>query len=774
MFDTVIRNNKSRILIQCGAVLSLLMPMAAANAQAQAEATGGTTLEPIQLEEIIVTATRRASGLQKVPLAVSAFTSEDLENRQISTTLDLVRTVPNLFGSNNTGVASANTYFLRGLGSTEQIATIDPAVSTYVDDVVVPRQNANNYGFFDIEQIEVLRGPQGTTFGRNATGGAISVRLKKPTEDPGGFLQVGYGSFDQVLVRGDVNLPVSPKVLTKVTGFYTEDNGYITNVGNGEKLNALENWGLRGAVRLLPNDRLTVDLSAEHMDGGGVYIRSFAGSNSRTILRATQSGGTSDEVADAVAGRGLRADYDSTAATANIEWRHDTGNIQAISGYRNVGQSFVLDFSLPVSAAAVPLPFVLTNEGTYEMFSQEFKAVGSLLDDRLSYVAGLYYFYEDNQTVAGQVFGTAVSCSNGLFGDGNMTCNGRPGYSSVRDINNTTSSYAAYLQVDYSVTEQLTAILGARYTNEVKKLDLRPTSFGGITSANLRAIGTPTRLETDKITPRFGLTYQVDPDIQVFATVTNGYKAGGWNSRTAYIPQTFEDMDPETTWSYEAGIKSDLFNRRLRINATAFVAETDGLQLSYTTPGPIAGTTLSTQDNVGDIRVKGLELEVSARPVAGLDVFATLGIQDGEYTRVSPDAQSFTTPAGAFVNAIDESDALSRLPETSFAMGATYTLPVEALFGELIFSGELTYTDDFWTTASNTTPANPRTPTALNTLAEGYTLYNLSVAYVSDDDAWRLAVECKNCSDKLYLTSVFNGYYYGDPRRIKATLTRRF
>lgn len=753
------------LTLKLGASLALL----AASLPALAQDNSG-----LQLEEIVVTATRRTASLQDVPVAVSAFTAADLENRQITSTLDLVRSVPNLFGSNNTGVPSANTYYIRGLGSTEQIATIDPAVSTYVDDVVVPRQNANNYGYFDVEQMEVLRGPQGTTFGRNSTGGAISVKLKKPSDELGGFLQTSYGNYNQVVVRGDVNVPVSEKVLTKFTGFYADDSGWTRNTANGEKLNDLTNWGGRGAVRLLPNDDVTIDLSVEHMDGAGLYLRTFANDRDETRTAATKHGGTSDLVADALNNRGLRTEYNTTAATADIEWRLDGVSLESITGYRTIDQQFVVDFSNPASRTSNPVPFYLTNDGGYDMVSQEFKAVGNLFDDRLSYVAGLYYFYEDNKTLAGQVLGGTISCSNGLFGDGNMSCNGRRGYSSVRDIRNTTSSYAAYAQFDYKLTEELTAVVGARFTNEVKKLDLKPTAYGGITTKDIVAAGIKTRLETNKVTPKFGLNYKIDQDIMLFASATNGYKSGGWNSRTAYLPQSFQDMQPETAWSYEAGLKSDLFDRRVRFNVTGFVTNTDNLQLSYTTPGPLPGTTLSTQNNAGDIQVKGLEFEFTVRPAAGLDVFATLGLQEGKYTAVNPSAQSFTNAAGAFVNAIDPSDELSRFPKRSLAIGATYTVPVETLNGSFIFTGEANYTGGFWTTASNTTPSNPRTPTALETFARSYTLYNVGASYLSDDGAWRMGFECKNCSNKLYLTSVFNGYYYGEPRRYRVSLTRKF
>lgn len=166
-----------------------------------------------QLEEIIVTAERKEASLQDVPVAVSAYNETLMEKLQIEETLDLVNVVPNLFGGNNTGLGTANMYYLRAQGNDESIATFDPPVGTYVDDVYVSRQNANNFAFFDVDRIEVLRGPQGTLFGRNTTGGAINVVLKKPGESTGGFAEIGFGRFSELMVRGTVDLPVSDSTL---------------------------------------------------------------------------------------------------------------------------------------------------------------------------------------------------------------------------------------------------------------------------------------------------------------------------------------------------------------------------------------------------------------------------------------------------------------------------------------------------------------------------------------------------------------------------------
>lgn len=247
-------------------------------------------------------------------------------------------------------------------------------------------------------------------------------------------------------------------------------------------------------------------------------------------------------------------------------------------------------------------------------------------------------------------------------------------------------------------------------------------------------------------------------------------------------------MTPEKTWSYELGIKSELFDRRLRINANVYWMETEGLQLSYTTPGPLPGTSLSTQDNAGDIEAKGFELEFVARVNEYLDVYGSLGLQDGEYTFVNPRAQSSCSNTGtivngacapmapfttsAYTNAIDLNDGLSRFPETTANLGLNVNVPAPALAGSFRFTLEGLYTAGFWTTASNARPdfqlipGGPFiTPAALNTRSDGYKLLNAGVAYTSDDGHWKVNLDCKNCADETYVISVFNGLFYGDPRR---------
>ena len=243
-----------------GGAAPALAQTAAAKAAAGSEANGPVTV----IEDVIVTAQRREESLQDVPLSVTAFTSIEMERRNISSALDLVQYVPNFVGHNNTGLATANAYFIRGVGDTESLASKDPPVGTYVDDLFFSRQSANNFSFFDVERVEVLRGPQGTLFGRNTTGGAINVVVKKPGTTFGGFAEAGYGRFSQVTGRASVDVPLSANLLTKLSAYYSDDNGYVKNVTTGERLNDERGYGGRLAVRVLAEgDYATVSQNPE-------------------------------------------------------------------------------------------------------------------------------------------------------------------------------------------------------------------------------------------------------------------------------------------------------------------------------------------------------------------------------------------------------------------------------------------------------------------------------------------------------------------------------
>ena len=431
--------------------------------------------------DIIVTAQRRAEKLQDVPIAISAFTADQLRAQGVSSALEIGQFVPNLIAQNNTGLGSANAYYLRGLGNTETIPTFDPPVGTYVDEIYLSRQNANNLNLFDVKRIEVLRGPQGTLFGRNTTGGAISVIMKEPGKVLGGYAEAGYGRYNKRLLRGSVDVPLAPTLSIKLSGYRQKDDGYVKNVTTGDKLNDDDGWGIRLGIHgdLSPNVRWNA--SYAHIKADGENILNFAcnpanpsdcsGRFATTGLR--ENSATSQFAGLAVPIQGRKANFnlgnntETDLVTSKLEF--DVApqmSVALITGYVRQAQQYALDFydgrSGPTLTNPFPtvvgLPrggFTIINDGKSDQISQEVKVSGVLGQNLLNYVAGIYYIKENVKTDFADVFANALT-----LGD--------------RILSNSTSALAGYAQGDLNLGKiKLTA--GIRYTDETKKISFFDT-----------------------------------------------------------------------------------------------------------------------------------------------------------------------------------------------------------------------------------------------------------------------------------------------------------
>ncbi|WP_168190207.1 TonB-dependent receptor [Luteithermobacter gelatinilyticus] len=699
--------------------------------------------EALVLEEIVVTAQRRAQGLQEVPIAVSAFSETEMEARQITETLDIMAYVPNMVASNNTGLGTANTYFMRGLGNTESIATFDPPIGTYINDIYISRQNANNFSFFDVERVEVLRGPQGTLFGRNTTGGAVNIILKRPGEEMAGFAEAGYGRFDRVSFRGAVDLPVSDKVLTKFSAYYVDDDGFVDNVTTGETLNDETSWGLYGAARILISENATWDASVSYMDSNKASILNFVDPDTgdRVSRTGLSSAGTGLDLV-----RGPKNDLplgnrtDTLILTSSLQLDYEGVNIEFLTGYVDLHQDFLLDFlDGPVSYGG----FTIVNIGDHEQFSQEIKLNGTLGGDKLDYVVGLYYLDENNVVDFADIFDV-----------------GFPLVLADRILSNSTEAWAAYGQFDYHLSEQLTATAGVRYTDEDKTIGYVDNRGGGLTTEAMVAAGIPVRQNAKVWTPRFVLDYSFDEDISVFVSATRGFKSGGWNARgTTAVANT--PFDPEKIWSYEAGLRSELLDRRLRLNVTAFYSDISELQVvSGVDVG--GGNIQFLTDNFADMDVKGVEAELYWLVAEGLSIYSTVGLMDAEYTNIDPSvlAQQAACQAGdvascnrGIVNPRGDISEPSRTPDVTLNLGFTYEVPVNALKGRIISTANMRYMSEHFVNTSNPDVG----------LVDNRLLFNGGISYVTDDDRWTVSAECRNCFGEEYVHTVLIVPYLNDP-----------
>lgn len=732
-----------------------------APAWAQATTAGPDEAPESGLSDIVVTAQRREQSLQDVPVAVSAFTAGDLAAKQIETTLDIPRLVPNMVGTSNVGIGSANTYFIRGLGNTESIATFDPPVGTYVDDIYISRQNANNFSFFDIERIEVLRGPQGTLFGRNTTGGAINVILKKPAAEMGGYAEASYGSFDSWRGRASIDVPLSDKVLTKFSGFALRSDGFVRNLTTGERNNGEKGYGGRAALRLLPTEDITWDLAADYIYGNQVNLpstRSDGDLFSRTGL-SRRSSPLAALVAGRKAGFNLQNVTRNLSVTSNLQI--DTGGptINVITGYRRLKQDYLSDLFDGRFATG---GFAIVNAGRFEQFTQEVKLAGKL--GAIDYVAGAFYIHEKNRTDFADVFTLDLG---GV---------GLPLVLSDRVLRNTTSAPAVYAQFDWHATDRLTVTAGARYTHEKKRVGVAPNAnpalFGvPYGTADIQAAGVPLRQSISLLTPRVAIEYRTGPSFMAFASATRGFRSGGWNAR-ALTAENFRVFGPEKVWSYEAGIRSELLDRTLRLNVTGFYTDVNGFQVPLGFVDSTGAINFVTQ-NGSDFRNYGVEAEAQFVPATGVSLFANVGLQRARYKDPNAviQAQQAACRAGQpgscgqGIVAPDGTLAIpERAPRFTTSFGGSYEIPI----------GDYRLTPS--ANASYTSRQTVGTAAVPGDFVSGQWLVGAALIFRPVDGPWRVGVDCSNCFNNLFVGSNFPpGFtFYNEPRVVRVTAGVQF
>lgn len=783
------------------------------------------------LEDIVVTAQRRAESAQDVPIAITAFNAETLQTRGINTALDVTQFVPNLVGLNNTGLGTANAYYLRGVGNTESIATFDPPIGTYIDDVYISRQNANNFSFFDVERVEVLRGPQGTLFGRNTTGGAIAVVMKDPGDTIGGYVEAGYGSYQRKLARGSIDLPLSPQFAIKLSGYWQDDNGYAKNTTTGERTNQNDGWGLRLGVKGELSDSITWRASYMHTFADAANVANFdcdpanpTNCDGRFVTtglkKVNDFGGRFTGRKDDF-GLGNTARMDMVTSNLEIGLSGDM-KLNLITGYLDMAQKFALDFADGRALPSLVLPsppvrgytlggFVIANDGKHKQFTQEVKLSGSLGDGLVDYVTGVFYINEKNDTDFADLFNLGLAPPPAGF----------PFLLADRRLKNNTKAWAGYAQVDINPTDALTFTAGIRYTDEEKTFNITDNKASCndgtveatcLVNANLKAangVAIPTKLRTKVWTPRFALNYKVNDDVLLFLSATKGFKSGGWNAR-ATAPAEALPFGPETAWSYEAGLKADLMDNRLRVNLTGFLLDIKGLQ----TPSAFTranGSIAFITRNFANYRNKGLELEVTARPADGFTVFGSIGYMDDEY-RLDKNAAAFdlygvqavagqlaacaaqlaagkipvgsgtdnATACGVGIVAPDGSLAEPvRSPAWTMAFGASYDAPLGGGLS-LVPSVNASWRADSETGTSQvsfysqsfTSPGGVTYGGNLKGLGNFVTgsfskarwIANASLALKSEA-GWSLTAECKNCFDQEAVESTLANVLYLNPPR---------
>ncbi len=791
-------------------------------------AAGATGAAGDGLTDIVVTAQRRIESQQNVPIAITAFSAEKLEAQGITNTLALAQYVPNMIAMNNTGLGSANSFYIRGLGNTETIPTFDTPVGTYIDDVYMSRQNANNLSLFDVQRVEVLRGPQGTLFGRNTTGGAINVIMAQPNLDRiGGYAEAGYGSYNKKLVRASIDLPLADTFAIKVSGYWQDDHGYVKNVTTGQRLNDDDGWGVRLGLRGELASWAHWNASYAHIVADGENIINFTcnpaaptqcdGRYSTTGLVAARTLTTSAFAPLVVSGQKAnfgQGNYtQSNIVTSNLALDvTPDATLTLITGYISQAQQYALDFydGRGGPSLAVPNPAVqgysrggydITNYGKSDQFSQEVKlngSIGTLFD----YVAGAYYIHENVRTDFADIFSTSATTAL-LLAD--------------RVLTNQTEAYAGYAQGDVNLTRRLKLTAGVRYTDETKTFqfhDNRAICNTGTLPANCldtrnlvaaNGVAIPTSQNVKIWTPRFAVNFKPTKDMLLFASATKGFRSGGWNAR-ATSPTIALPFGPEKVWSYETGIKSELFDRHVRANLTVFYEKVNDLQTPSGLVSPTGAVSFITR-NFADYRNMGIEAEFEFAVTRGLNLFANGGYSNDKYL-VNYNAPTFDVygtrsvasqqalckaaiAAGAvgggtgttsvcavgIITANGQIATPVRTPDFTLAMGGSYAIPLGSLSlvptvnaswhsKQEVQTSNLTY---YAGSSSGTNGTYPANTVGGDFITGSYSAplwqMNAGVALNGPDKAWALTVSCTNCLDTSSSQSLL-GYTYLNPPRM--------
>ncbi|WP_417320930.1 TonB-dependent receptor [Emcibacter sp.] len=659
------------------------------------------------LEEIVVTARKRAESLQETPIAISAFSAAALEDRGAGNINDVANFVPNLqYSSSAAGTVGASSFAVRGIGQSDFITTTEPGVGVYLDGVYLARVTGAALDLADVERVEVLRGPQGTLFGRNTIGGAVSVITAKPTGELGGKAEVTVGNHARFNGRFSADFPIVNDVLAGKVSLLTKNSdgyGYDNDPAGGAG-NLGEEGDVAGRLQLLytPQDNLSFLLSGDHTRRRGTIMPLGRVGYVQNAANAAFDDGGSNSLVSNDDPNAVR--FDTPAKDEmdvyGISLTSDIGlgdmDLKLITAYREQSGLSGQDFD---GGSSPILNQLIDSE--QDQFSQEIQLTGTAFDDRLEWLAGAYYFRETGQFDQDVVLGGAPV----LIYTGS-----------------TTDSYALFAQGSYSLTEKLSVTAGLRWTSEKKAVDV-DTFFGPFQLVD------EVRDETfSAISPKASIEYQATDDMMVYASIGRGFRSGGFNGRP-FAPSDLFPFDEETTTAYEVGVKSDFFDRRLRLNIAGFYTDYKDIQLTATTQNDL-GQFIVLTANAGKAEIYGIEVEVQAMPVDGLFVYGGLGYADNG--NLDPQT-GFTFDTSAGKN-------LPGASEWTLSVGGDYRFSVADGWAAMI-GADYSWRSEYDHQASNQSET---------VREDGYGLLNARLSVGPDDESWKLTFYGKNLTDEVY------------------------
>ncbi len=713
--------------------------------------------------EIVVTARRTAENLQDVPASVSAFSAETLERIGAGDATGLQGSVPNLNIVQGRGSSNATNIYIRGVGQPDALQTFDPAVGFYVDDVYYSRIRGTQLDLFDVERVEVLRGPQGTLYGKNTIGGAVRVITRQPSQDPHGLFQVTVGDYGQLEAKVAASGPVSDTLALGGALFGASRNGYVTNPVTREEYNDRNVWATRLGATWTPTSALTVNLSADYAEENNALVMGQPLNTLTTlfgvpILVLPTTVPEYNFTARATPGLPNSTELTHWGAALHVSWEvNDAITLRSITAVRDLDYTDYID----IDATQLETGDVLVDV-RQDQISQEFQA--NYEGERLTLVGGLFYMEEN------------VASHQEAFADDLLT--GPGGFTFLRTVDDdlTTTSMAAYVNAAYALTDRLNVSAGVRYTEEEKDY-FRTTStfsnFPGLTAnPAFRFRIDDTWTDTS---PMASIDFEATENVLLYGRVARGYKSGGFNGR-ANNPGEQAPYEPETVTSYEAGVKSSWLDNALRANVSAFYNEYEDFQARVSGLTTDPGTGLPSPEltvlNAGSLEISGAELELAYSPVPALLLDAQVGYLDAQYGEFAD--VRFTAFGGS--RAFQE-PAFS--PDWTARFGAAYEFDL-ANAGSLRLAGSARFRSRHALAIDNTL-TNSRTEIQ-GLFQDDYWLYDASLLWTAENGVLSAGLYGRNLGDEVYRTdgqefsSVGNirTVYYGAPQTWSFVVTAKY
>lgn len=748
-------SKNTRILFSTAAMVYGLFPLAVVAAEASADAG-------MALEEITVTARKMSENLQRTPVSVTVLSTKIIDQMSMTSIGEIDRLAPNVqFSQGFSGSSAGANFFIRGIGQLDFVATSDPGVGVFVDGVYMARTVGAALDTADVSQIEVLKGPQGTLFGKNTIGGAINVTTKKPENKLSGMAEVTIGNLGRIDGRFMANVPINDTFYVKITGVTRNNDGFQTRLLDGIKLGDQHEVGGSIQLRWAPSADLDVILSADvtkarqHIAAQGntgvvLWARdlflNFTGvdmaqySTSTTPWSVSTSGVRPTD--------NLNVFGTSLVITKNLGF----ADLKSITAYRKMDADTASDFD----GFQYAYNDQLVHEDQHQ-FSQEFQL--SHQSDQLKWVVGAYYLNEHNKESIKNNFYMFYAAYPYNDGPTEMT-----------DLK--TDNFAAYGQGSYHITPELSLTAGLRWTYEKKSTNIiSPAGLGAVVPLffNPETDWSTVDLSTlsfvnsgshhwSNISPRVGIEYQAAEQALLYANYTAGFKSGSFNGRVdRQLPAgQFQPYGPERVFSWETGFKSQWLDNKLRLNAAAFLTRYHGIQLVTGILDPDGNLFFPTV-NAGNLNLKGFEVELQARPVQALNLYANLGNVKESWSEIYP----------APVQTVNSN---SRLPMTShwtLMAGGDFTLPLQN-FGTMTLGGNYSYRSSYFADTGN----SPRVKQGAFGIIDAHLIVE------PESGSWQLKFWGKNLGDKHYMTwgqdliAIGDSHsmaYWGRPREFGAT-----